>query len=242
MAQGIRINKYIADAGVCSRRDADILIKNGKVTIDGRVALCGDKVTEGMSVLVNGRSVELKEKKVYLAYNKPKGVVCTSEKREKDNIIDLINYPVRITYAGRLDKDSEGLILLTNDGDLIDGLMRGSNMHEKEYEVTVDKKLTNDFIKALRAGVYLEELELTTRSCKVRRTSDRSFNIILTQGLNRQIKRMCRAFDYHVRSIKRIRINNIELGKLKRGQYRDLTEDELRKLMSSLREDNDGQD
>ncbi len=240
LAQGIRINKYLADSGLCSRREADILIKNGKVLIDGRTARAGDQVTEGMAVTVSGKNVELSEKKVYLAYNKPKGVVCTSEKQEANNIIDLINYPVRITYAGRLDKDSEGLILLTNDGELIDSLMRGRNMHEKEYEVTVDKKLTYDLIKGLREGVYLEELGVTTRSCRVKRLTERSFDIILTQGLNRQIKRMCAAFGYHVRSLKRIRIANIELGKLKRGQYRELREDELLKLRTLLQEENDG--
>ena len=230
MAQGVRINKFIADAGVCSRREADVLISRGKVLINGKTALCGDRVTEGASVTVNGKTVDTGVKRVYLAYNKPKGVVCTSEKREENNIINAVRYPVRVTYAGRLDKDSEGLILLTNDGDLTDRLMRGRNMHEKEYEVTVDKKLSNDFIKAMRAGVYLEELDVTTRSCKVRRLSDRTFAIILTQGLNRQIKRMCAALGYRVNRLVRVRIGNIELGKLKTGQYRELEDRELEDL------------
>ena len=230
MAQGVRINKFIADAGVCSRREADVLISRGKVLINGKTALCGDRVIEGASVTVNGKNVDTGVKRVYLAYNKPKGVVCTSEKREENNIINAVKYPVRVTYAGRLDKDSEGLILLTNDGDLTDRLMRGRNMHEKEYEVTVDKKLSNDFIKAMRAGVYLEELDVTTRSCKVRRLSDRTFSIILTQGLNRQIKRMCAALGYRVNRLIRVRIGNIELGRLKTGQYRELEDRELEEL------------
>ena len=231
MSQGVRINKFIADAGVCSRREADALISQGKVMINGKTALCGDRVTEGACVTVNGKNVDTSSKRVYLAYNKPKGVVCTSEKREENNIINAVKYPVRVTYAGRLDKDSEGLILLTNDGDLTDRLMRGRNMHEKEYEVTVDKKLSNDFIKAMRAGVYLEELDVTTRSCKVRRLSDRSFAIILTQGLNRQIKRMCNALGYRVNRLVRVRVGNIELGKLKTGQYRELDAGELEGLL-----------
>ena len=230
MAQGVRINKFIADAGVCSRREADVLISRGKVLINGKTALCGDRVIEGASVTVNGKNVDTGVKRVYLAYNKPKGVVCTSEKREENNIFNAVKYPVRVTYAGRLDKDSEGLILLTNDGDLTDRLMRGRNMHEKEYEVTVDKKLSNDFIKAMRAGVYLEELDVTTRSCKVRRLSDRTFSIILTQGLNRQIKRMCAALGYRVNRLIRVRIGNIELGRLKTGQYRELEDRELEEL------------
>ena len=238
MAQGVRINKFIADAGICSRREADALISRGKVLINGKTALCGDRVTEGALVSVNGKNVESGSRRVYLAYNKPKGVVCTSEKREENNIINAVNYPVRVTYAGRLDKDSEGLILLTNDGDLTDRLMRGRNMHEKEYEVTVDKKLTNDFIKAMRAGVYLEELDVTTRSCKVRRLSDRSFAIILTQGLNRQIKRMCAALGYRVNRLVRVRVGNIELGRLKTGQYRELDNRELDGLFK-LVEDKD---
>ncbi len=237
MAQGIRINKYIADAGICSRREADLLISRGKVCINGKTALCGDRVAEDAVVTVNGKEAKLADKKVYLAYNKPAGVVCTSERREKNNIIDAVGYPVRITYAGRLDKDSEGLILLTNDGAMIDGLMRAGNMHEKEYEVSVDRKMTADFIRDMRAGVYLEELDITTRPCKVRRLSDRSFAIILTQGLNRQIKRMCLALGFRVRSIKRIRVSNIELGALKTGRYRELTGEELSGLKRSIGEE-----
>ena len=242
MPQGIRINKYISDAGVCSRREADALIKKGRVTIDGRKAVCGDQVFQGSVVKVNDKELSGARKKVYLAYNKPRGVVCTSEKREKNNIIDALHYPVPVTYAGRLDKNSEGLLLLTNDGDLIDRLMRGKNAHEKEYLVTVDQKLTKEFLKSLRAGVYLRELDVTTRPCKVRGLSDRCFEIVLTQGLNRQIRRMCAEFGYQVRKLVRIRVANIELGNLKTGQLRELTGDELKRLTELLEKEEYGED
>ncbi len=231
MADGIRINKYIADSGLCSRREADILIKQGKVLLDGRPARCGDTVKDGMVVSVDQKELKA-DKKVYLAYNKPKGVVCTSEKREKNNIIDVIDYPVRVTYAGRLDKASEGLILLTNDGDLIERLMRGENGHEKEYTVTLDRKYTKEFLKALRAGVYLKELDVTTKPCKVRPLDDRSFEIILTQGFNRQIRRMCETFGYKVKRLVRTRVANIRLSGLKTGRLRELKKDELAVLIS----------
>ena len=242
MPQGIRINKYISDAGVCSRREADALIKKGKVTIDGRQAVCGDQVLTGSVVRLDGKELSGRREKVYLAYNKPKGVVCTSDKREKNNIIEVLHYPISVTYAGRLDKNSEGLLLLTNDGELIDRLMRSRNAHEKEYLVTVDRKMTKDFLKALRSGVYLEELGVTTRPCKVRGLSDRSFEIVLTQGLNRQIRRMCEVYGYQVRKLIRVRVANIELGNLKTGQLRELTGEELKRLKEIIREDGYGKD
>ncbi|MCR5790009.1 MAG: pseudouridine synthase [Lachnospiraceae bacterium] len=233
----MRINKYIAEAGYCSRREADALIKKGAVKIDGRNALCGDQVTAGMTVTIDGKVLAPPDRKVYLAYHKPRGVVCTAEKREKNNIMAVLDYPVRVTYAGRLDKESEGLLLLTNDGDLIDRLMRGRNGHEREYAVRVDKPLTPDFLKKMKAGIYLKELDETTRPCKVRRITDRTFEIVLTQGLNRQIRRMCEACGYHVRELKRIRIANILLGRLKTGQLRELTAEELQGLFGSLGEE-----
>ncbi|MCR4739840.1 MAG: pseudouridine synthase [Lachnospiraceae bacterium] len=230
---GIRINKYIADAGICSRREADRLISEGTVLIDGKTAHNGDKVFSDSEVTVKGRPIQIKDTKVYLAYNKPVGVVCTAEKREKNNIMDAIDYPVRITYAGRLDKSSEGLIILTNDGELIDALMRSRNDHEKEYLVTVDRPVTADFIKKMRSGVYLEELDVTTKPCKARKLKERSFEIILTQGLNRQIRRMCEALGYRVRSLKRIRVGNIELNGLKTGQYREIKGEELKAMLKN---------
>ncbi|MCR5733916.1 MAG: pseudouridine synthase [Lachnospiraceae bacterium] len=229
--KGIRINKYIADAGICSRREADVLISKGSVCIDGKTAHNGDRVFSDSEVTIDGKDITLPDTKVYLAYNKPVGVVCTGEKREKNNIIDAVRYPVRITYAGRLDKSSEGLIILTNDGDLIDALMRSVNEHEKEYVVTVDRPVTADFIKSMRQGVFLSELSVTTKPCKVRKTGEKTFEIILTQGLNRQIRRMCETLGYRVRSLKRIRISNIELKGLKTGQYREIKGDELNKLL-----------
>ncbi|MCR5108977.1 MAG: pseudouridine synthase [Lachnospiraceae bacterium] len=231
---GVRINKYISDAGLCSRREADKLISQGSVLIDGRVALNGEKVFDKMIVSVNGKEIRQSTKKVYLAYNKPKGIVCTSEKREKNNIIDTVKYPVRITYAGRLDKSSEGLIILTNDGELTQALMRGANGHEKEYVVTVDKSCTKEFISSLRQGVFIPDLNVTTRPCKARKITDKTFEIILTQGLNRQIRRMCEILGYRVRELKRVRINNILLNDLKTGQYREIKGNELEILKKSV--------
>ncbi len=230
----MRINKYISSSGLCSRREADRLICEGKVLINGRVAKNGDQVSVNDRVTVNKAPIIPSSEKVYLAYNKPRGLVCTSEKREKNNIMDAIDYPKRITYAGRLDKDSEGLILLTDDGDLIDALMRARNEHEKEYSVTVDKAITAEFIKKMRQGIYLKELERETRPCKVKKTGDKSFDIILTQGLNRQIRRMCETLGYRVKKLKRIRICNILLNDLKTGRYRELYSTELKELMTIL--------
>lgn len=230
-----RLNKYLSDAGVCSRRAADAAIEAGQVMVNGEVAVMGMKVTSDDTVLFNGKPVSNKSKKeVLIAYNKPAGIVCTAEKREKNNIIDHLNYPERIYPIGRLDKDSTGLILLTNQGDLVNKIMRAVNAHEKEYVVTVDKEITADFIKKMANGVYLDELEVTTRKCQIKKLGPNKFNIILTQGLNRQIRRMCQALGYHVRTLKRVRIMNINLGDLKEDTYRDITPSELKKLKKML--------
>ena len=225
-----RLNKYLSDAGVCSRRAADAAIEAGQVMVNGEVAVMGMKVTSDDTILFNGKPVSNKSKKdVLIAYNKPAGIVCTAEKREKNNIIDHLNYPERIYPIGRLDKDSTGLILLTNQGDLVNKIMRAVNAHEKEYVVTVDKEITADFIKKMGDGVYLDELEVTTRKCQIKKLGPNKFNIILTQGLNRQIRRMCQVLGYHVRTLKRVRIMNINLGDLKEDTYRNITPAELKK-------------
>ena len=235
MEESIRLNKFLSDAGVCSRRAADRAIEAGEVLVNGEVAVMGQKVTSEDVVVFEGKQVSNADKKpVLIAYNKPAGIVCTAEKREKNNIIDHIAYPERIYPIGRLDKDSTGLILLTNQGDLVNRIMRAVNAHEKEYVVSVDKEIDGDFIKKMSEGVYLDELEVTTRKCKVRKLSKKEFNIILTQGLNRQIRRMCQMLGYRVQTLKRIRIMNIELGDLKEDTYRDVTADEYKTLLSML--------
>lgn len=235
MEESIRLNKYLSDAGVCSRRAADKAIEEGKVLINGAPAVMGQKVTSGDTVEYCGQVVSNADKKpVLIAYNKPVGIVCTAEKREKNNIVDHINYPQRIYPIGRLDKDSNGLILLTNQGDLVNKIMRGVNAHEKEYIVTVDKDIDADFIRKMSEGVYLDELEVTTRKCKVKKLGPNKFNIVLTQGLNRQIRRMCQMLGYKVRTLKRVRIMNIELGDLKEDTYRDVTAQELAALTKSI--------
>ena len=230
MSCEIRINKYLAEAGVCSRREADRLVEAGKVTINGRLAENGSKVSETDEVCVGGKKLGGVQKKVYLAFYKPAGIVCTAEKQEENNIMDYIDYPVRVTYCGRLDKDSEGLLLLSNDGDFMQELMRGANGHEREYLVRVNKPITDEVIKKMEEGVFLEDLNTTTKKCKIRKISDVTFTITLTQGLNRQIRRMCRAFDYHVRFLKRVRIENIQLGDMDPGAFRELEEAELKEL------------
>ncbi len=231
MDTGKRINKYLAEAGVCSRREADRLVESGDVLINGNRAQMGSKVYDDDDVTVKGKRLKGLEKKVYLAFYKPAGIVCTADRREENNIMDYINYPVRVTYCGRLDKDSEGLLLLSNDGDLIQSLMRGANGHEREYLVRVNKPLTDEFIKDLEKGVYLPELHTTTKKCTVRKISDVTFTITLRQGLNRQIRRMCRAFDYHVRFLKRVRLENIQLGDMQPGAFRELEKGELAELV-----------
>jgi 23S rRNA pseudouridine2604 synthase len=230
-----RLNKYLSDAGVCSRRAADAAIEAGEVTVNGKLAVMGMKVTVSDEVRYKGQIVSnVGKKNILLAYNKPAGIVCTAEKREKNNIIEHINYPERIYPIGRLDKDSTGLILLTNQGDLVNKIMKAVNAHEKEYIVTVDKDITADFITNMSSGVYLEELDVTTRKCRVTKIGPREFRIVLTQGLNRQIRRMCQTFGYRVRTLKRVRIMNIELGNLKEDTYRDVNSKEIKELMKML--------
>ena len=223
----IRINKYLSEIGFCSRRRADDLIEQGRVKVNGKLAVMGEKISGREEIRVNNKVVKKPEKKknVYLAFNKPVGIVCTTDtRREKNNIIDFINYPTRIFPIGRLDKPSEGLIFLTNDGDIVNKILRANNQHEKEYVVEVNKPITKDFIKQMGNGVPI--LETITNKCYVKQTGKKTFKIILTQGLNRQIRRMCEYFDYRVISLKRIRIMNIKLD-LKVGEYRHFTNSEL---------------
>ena len=231
----VRINKFLSEAGVCSRREADRKIEAGEVTIDGRIAVSGDKVAPGQTVLVNGKAIKKEEEMILLAMNKPVGIVCTAEKREKNNIIDYLDYPKRVYPIGRLDKDSEGLILLTNNGDIVNKMMRAGNMHEKEYIVTVNKPISDAFIRGMAGGVPLVELGVTTRKCHVKKLSNRTFKIILTQGLNRQIRRMCEYFGYRVEKLVRVRIMNIELGELKTGEYREVTGEEYKRLLALIK-------
>lgn len=235
MEENIRLNKFLSDAGVCSRRAADKAIEEGRVLVNGKIPLMGQKISSSDDVLFDGKPVSNANKKpVLIAYNKPVGIVCTAEKKEKNNIVDHIGYPERIYPIGRLDKDSNGLILLTNQGDLVNKIMRAVNAHEKEYIVSVDKEIDKDFIKKMTDGVYLDELEVTTRKCKVKKLSKYEFNIILTQGLNRQIRRMCQMLGYKVKTLKRVRIMNIELGDLKVDTYRDVTPSEIVTLNKML--------
>lgn len=233
---GVRINKFLSEAGVCSRREADRKIENGEITINDRVATTGDKVMPGDVVYVNGRPVQKEEEMVLLVLNKPAGIVCTAEKREKNNVIDFMKYPKRIYPIGRLDKDSEGLLLMTNNGEIVNKIMRAGNNHEKEYIVTVNKPVTDSFVRGLAGGVPLVDLNTTTRKCKVEKIANRKFRIILTQGLNRQIRRMCEYFGYRVEKLERVRIMNITLGDLPTGQYREVTPEEYSKLMKLTKE------
>lgn len=266
--EGIRLNKFLSEAGICSRREADRLAEAGKVQIDGKAASVGQKIFPGQSVTVNGRMVAAgadkdakagearakgdkakaakardiepdahRPKKVLLAVHKPRGVVCTtSDKDRAPNIVELVNYPERIYPVGRLDKDSEGLILMTNQGDLVNKIMRSGNAHEKEYLVKVDKTVTEDFIRKMKKGVFLTDLNVTTRSCFAAKAGEKAFRIILTQGLNRQIRRMCGQLGYGVRMLKRVRVMNIELGDLKPGDYRELSKKEYHRLKEALKE------
>lgn len=232
-ADGIRLNKYLSDAGICSRRQADTYIAEGKVTVDGVIAKEGIRVKPGQKVCFMGKPIKKQEECILLLVNKPKGIVCTT-KGQKNNIVDFLNYKERIYPVGRLDVASEGLLLMTNDGDLMDAILRARNYHEKEYVVTVNRKIDDNFIKAMRNGVYLSGLNVTTRPCKVKKIAADTFSIILTQGLNRQIRRMCEALDYRVVKLKRIRIMNIKLGELKKGQVRKATEGEFNELRALL--------
>lgn len=226
-----RINKYLSEVGYCSRREADKLIEAGRVTVNGSVPEMGTKIAFEDIVAVDGKIISnTKDSFVYLAFNKPIGIVCTTDTRvEKDNIIDFINYPKRIFPIGRLDKPSEGLILLTDDGDIVNKILRASNNHEKEYVVTVDKPISQTFVERMSKGIYLKDLGQTTRPCKVKRLGKNEFKIILTQGLNRQIRRMCEYLNYEVQTLKRVRIMNIKLD-VPVGAYRELTPNEIKDL------------
>lgn len=227
----VRLNKYLSQAGICSRREADTLIAEGKVMVNLKPAEQGMKVNDLDKITVDGKETGRREKKVVLAYYKPVGVTCTEkDKHAQITIRDAVDYPVRVTYAGRLDRDSEGLLLLTNDGDLINGLMKAANFHEKEYMVRVNKPMSRDFLKKMSEGVLLKDLNERTRPCLVKEEGKFVFRIILTQGLNRQIRRMCKTLGYDVVSIKRIRVANIMLGKLNPGDIRVITGGELKEL------------
>ncbi len=230
----VRINKYLSEAGICSRRKADEAIAAGLVRINERIAGTGDRVTPEDEVYYNGKLVEIKDKLVIYAYNKPMGLVCTSKDADKDSIFGKVTFPTRVNYVGRLDKDSQGLLLLTNDGDLANNIQKARNNHEKEYVVRVDKPVTDEFIKGMRNGVPI--LDTVTKKCYVVKQSERTFRIVLTQGLNRQIRRMCDYFGYKVVFLKRIRVLNVELGTLKPGEFRELTPAEdtaLRQLVNN---------
>ena len=229
-----RINKYLSEIGYCSRRAADQLITQGRITINGEVPEIGTKISNEDEVRVNGKVVSQPKKKklVYIAFNKPVGIVCTTDqRREKNNIIDYINYPTRIFPIGRLDKPSEGLIFLTNDGDIVNKILRARNNHEKEYEVTVNKPVTKEFIESMSSGVPI--LDTITRKCQVKQTGKKTFKIILTQGLNRQIRRMCEHLEYNVKKLKRIRIMNIKLD-IPVGNYRNFTAKELNQINQAV--------
>ncbi|MGH8462352.1 MAG: 23S rRNA pseudouridine(2604) synthase RluF [Stenotrophobium sp.] len=234
----MRLNKFISETGVCSRREADAYIEQGRVTINGARALLGTQVNDGDEVKLNGRLVSNAQKKqrVYIMLNKPVGITCTTERQVKDNIVDFVGHRERIFPIGRLDKDSDGLILLTSNGDIVNEILRAENNHEKEYLVTVDGPVTDDFLLRMAAGVNLPELGAVTKPCKLSRIGKNSFRIILTQGLNRQIRRMCAAFGYTVRRLQRVRIINVTLGTLPIGQWRDLTQAELHGLLPARKE------
>lgn len=232
----MRLNKYLSDIGYCSRREADRLIEAGKVYVDDVQAVIGMQVEEGQKVRVGRKVLTKTDQPVLLALHKPKGIECTTSKNVKNNIVDFINYPCRVYPVGRLDKDSEGLILLTNQGDLVNKMMRSGNRHEKEYLVTVDKPVNEGFLKGMAEPVYLKELDVTTRRCFVEQTGKYSFRMILTQGYNRQIRRMCGNFGFQVKKLKRVRIMNICLNDLKAGAYREVTPEEMKELLEMIKD------
>lgn len=228
----IRLNKYLSDAGVCSRREADRLIEAGKVKVDAHIAVMGERITKDASVYVNGKLVEPEEERILLAVHKPVGIECTCDKKNPDNIIDFLHYPKRLIYVGRLDKNSSGLLLMTNDGELANQITKSQEYHEKEYIVKVNKQITPIFLEQMRSGV--EILNRITRPCKVTQMDEKTFQIILTQGWNRQIRRMCEALGFRVTALKRIRIMNIQLAHLKEGSYRRITGEEWQELLRQL--------
>ncbi len=227
---GMRTNKYLCECGLCSRREADRLVAEGRVRIDGEIAQPAAQADENSVVTVDGQRVRLVSEKTYLKFYKPRGVVCTLDAREKNNLRDYLHLGGRVTYAGRLDQNSEGLLILTDDGYLIQQMMAARNAHEKEYEVTVSREISDGFLSRMEEGIYLRDLEVTTRPCRAWQTGRKTFRIILTQGLNRQIRRMCKACGYGVVSLKRVRVVNIKLEDLKPGECVPLTADELETL------------
>lgn len=226
----ISLNKYLSNTGLCSRREADKLIEDGKVTLNGVIAKKGNRVEVGDSVLLDGKPIESKQDFVYIMFNKPQGIVCTTDQSEPQNIVDFIGYEKRIFPIGRIDKGSEGLILLTNDGDIVNKILRAGNMHEKEYIVEVNQPITDEFIRSMQNGIPI--LGTKTKKCVVNRIDDYSFSIILTQGLNRQIRRMCEYLDYRVTFLKRTRIMHLRLRGLRRGEWRYLLDSELEQLIT----------
>ena len=232
----MRINKYLSAQGVCSRREADRLLEAGRITVDGVTAMCGQQVDDNSVICIDGSRIsDEKPQDVLMAFNKPRGIVCTTtDNQGKNNIVDYIGYDKRIYPVGRLDKDSDGLILLTNNGEITDKILRSVNGHEKEYVVKVNKKITDTFLKNMADGVYLKELDVTTKPCSISRINNYTFRIILTQGLNRQIRRMCQESGYKVESLTRVRIMNIELGEIKTGEYRIIEGKEKTMLYESL--------
>ena len=232
----MRINKYLSAQGVCSRREADRLLEAGRITVDGVTAMCGQQVDDNSVICIDGSRIsDEKPQDVLMAFNKPRGIVCTTtDNQGKNNIVDYIGYDKRIYPVGRLDKDSDGLILLTNNGEITDKILRSVNGHEKEYVVKVNKKITDTFLKNMADGVYLKELDVTTKPCSISRINNYTFRIILTQGLNRQIRRMCQESGYKVESLTRVRIMNTELGGLKIGEYRIIEGKEKTMLYESL--------
>lgn len=233
----IRINKYLSDAGVCSRREADRYIEEGRITMEGRKVLQGEKIEPGTEIFLDGRPIAVQDRKVLLLFHKPGGIVCsTKQQRQEITVTQYLNYPLRVYPVGRLDKDSEGLLLLTNQGDLVNKIMRAGNYHEKEYLVTVDRPVTDGILEAMAGGVPI--LDTITRPCTITRTGKCSFRIILTQGLNRQIRRMCEYYGYQVKTLKRIRIMNLKLDHIEKGKYREVTREEwdtLQKLLENSR-------
>lgn len=234
----VRLNKYLSDAGVCSRRQADVLIEQGLILVDNEKPVVGQKVNENNVVTYKGKIIKQNQKIILLALNKPEGIECTTDKTNPDNIVDFVNYEERVYPVGRLDKNSCGLILMTNNGELSDKLMRARNYHEKEYEVIVNKEITKDFINKLSNGIHLVDkehnIDVVTRRCSVKKTGKKTFRIILTQGINRQIRRMCKSQGYNVVKLKRIRIVNINLDKLPMGEYRQVSDEELTELIKLL--------
>ncbi|MBR6020395.1 MAG: pseudouridine synthase [Lachnospiraceae bacterium] len=229
---GVRINKYLSEAGICSRREADRLVEAGQVTVDGVTAKAGDRVLPGQKVVVAGAEAKKEEEDILLACYKPKGIECTSDRSNPDNIIDFLKYPKRIYTVGRLDKNSSGLILLTNNGDLAYRIAKAGDRHEKEYVVAVDKPLTEEFLVGMTKGVPI--LGKITAPAKIRRTGEKTFSIVLIQGMNRQIRRMCEYFGFRVTYLKRIRVMNISLGALEKGKYREVSPEERRELYRLL--------